>query len=222
MNTLLNAALTSSTPMTTSEGRLSQPEAVPMWRNPTQLERPSYLLSFPFSLSTQVANNPWMEDLPGDRRYPNSKRACVQFLELYRYLAGEALVYVLPTPQTVTLQDQVFTANLGIVLEHVADKNTIIISNFTSEPRRGETQVGVEFFQQMGYRGHRLEVCSGGQLHQSQRISQERRADWVSAVSVPRASATFSGGAANEAGFSHSALYPGVVQSEDQFSRSPE
>jgi len=28
--------------------------------------------------------------------------------------------------------------------------------------------------------------------------------------------------AANEAGFSHNALYPRVVQSEDQFTRSPE
>ncbi len=151
MNTLSNAALTTSIPIPASEGRLSRPEAVPPWKNPTQLERPSYLLSFPFSLSTEVANNPWMEDLPGDRRCPNFKRACVQFLELYRYLAGEALVYILPTPQTAALQDQVYTANLGIVLAHVAGRNTVIISNFTSEPRRGETQVGVEFFQQMGY-----------------------------------------------------------------------
>ncbi len=151
MNTLSNAALTTSIPIPASEGRLNRPEAVPPWKNPTQLERPSYLLSFPFSLSTEVANNPWMEDLPGDRRCPNFKRACVQFLELYRYLAGEALVYILPTPQTAALQDQVYTANLGIVLAHVAGRNTAIISNFTSEPRRGETQVGVEFFQQMGY-----------------------------------------------------------------------
>jgi len=79
VNTLSNAALTTSIPTTTSQGRLSRPEAIPRWRNPTQLERPSYLLSFPFSLSTEVANNPWMEDLPGDRRYPNFKGACVLF-----------------------------------------------------------------------------------------------------------------------------------------------
>jgi N-dimethylarginine dimethylaminohydrolase len=93
-----------------------------------------------------------MQDLPGENRHPNFKRASVQFLELYRYLSADALVYVLPTPQTAHLQDQVFTANLGVVLDHVADKNTVIISNFTSEPRRGETQVGVDFFQQMGYK----------------------------------------------------------------------
>ena len=45
-----------------------------------------------------------------------------------------------------------------------------------------------------------------------------------SIVAIPayKPELTFSGGAANEAGFSHSALYPGVVQSEDQFSRNPE
>jgi hypothetical protein len=45
-----------------------------------------------------------------------------------------------------------------------------------------------------------------------------------SIVSIPayKSEQTLSGGAANAAGFSHSALYSGVVQSEDQFSRSPE
>ena len=151
MSTLQNAVTTSSAPPTATESTFSRPEAIPPWRNPTQFERPSYLLSFPFSFSTEFANNPWMQDLPSDRRLPNFKRASIQFLELYRYLSGEALIYVLPTPQTAQLQDLVFTANLGVVLDHMADKNIVIISNFTSEPRRGETQVGVEFFQQMGY-----------------------------------------------------------------------
>jgi len=152
LSTLQNAVTTSSAPPTATESTFSRPEAIPPWRNPTQFERPSYLLSFPFSFSTEFANNPWMQDLPSDSRLPNFKRASIQFLELYRYLSGEALIYVLPTPQTAQLQDLVFTANLGVVLDHMADKNIVIISNFTSEPRRGETQVGVEFFQQMGYK----------------------------------------------------------------------
>src|SRR6266487_4466111 len=61
------------------------------WLNPTQLERPAFLLNFPFSLSTEAANNPWMQDLPMDRRQPNFTRAATQFLELYRAIAGEAL-----------------------------------------------------------------------------------------------------------------------------------
>jgi N-dimethylarginine dimethylaminohydrolase len=34
------------------------------------------------------------------------------------------------------------------------DRNTVVISNFTSEPRRGETAVGVKFFRDMGYKVH--------------------------------------------------------------------
>ncbi len=77
-----------------------------------------------------------------------------QFMELYRFLAADSLVYVLPTPRTSGLQDLVFTANLGIVPEHLPGKNTVIVSNFTPESRRGETEVGVRFFESMGYHVH--------------------------------------------------------------------
>jgi len=43
---------------------------------------------------------------------------------------------------------------ISIVLEHLPGKNTVIISNFTSEPRRGESAVGIEFFRLMGYDVH--------------------------------------------------------------------
>jgi N-dimethylarginine dimethylaminohydrolase len=130
-----------------------RPTAAP-WVNPTQLERPAFLLNFPFSFSTQCPNNPWMQDLPTDRRQPDLKRASVQFLELYRSISADGLVYVLPTPRSAELQDLMYTANLGIVLDHLPDRNTVVISNFTSEPRRGEAAVGIEFFRQMGYDVH--------------------------------------------------------------------
>jgi N-dimethylarginine dimethylaminohydrolase len=132
-----------------------QAQFIRPWANPTQLARPSYLLNFPFSYATQFANNPWMEDLSPDRRQPDFRRAAVQFLELYRYMAAAgALVYVLPTPLGADLQDLMYTANLGIVLEHLPNQNTVVISNFASPPRRGETLVGVNFFQSMGYEIH--------------------------------------------------------------------
>jgi N-dimethylarginine dimethylaminohydrolase len=118
---------------------------------PTALEQPAFVVNAPFSYSTDVANNVWMEEISPDERVPNSRRAMVQFLELYRFMASEALVYVLPTPVGCRLQDLVFTANLGVVPEHLPDKHTVILSNFTSEPRRGETDVGKRFFEQMGY-----------------------------------------------------------------------
>jgi N-dimethylarginine dimethylaminohydrolase len=122
--------------------------------NPTSLEKPAFLLSCPFSYCTDVANNAWMQEMqPGDRKV-NMKRAMRQFLELYHFLCSEAVVYLLPAPGRCSLQDLVFTANLGIVPEHLPDKNTAILSNFTSEPRRGETPVGERFFEAMGYNAY--------------------------------------------------------------------
>src|SRR5215211_9553569 len=121
---------------------------------PTALARSSYLLNAPFSYTAEVANNVWMQELDDAKREPDAKKAMVQFLEVYRYLACEGLTYVLPTPVGCDLQDLVFTGNLGIVLEHVPTKDTVVISNFTSEPRRGETAVGARFFESMGYQTH--------------------------------------------------------------------
>ena len=120
-------------------------------RSPTELDRPAFLLNAPFSYSADVANNVWMEELDEAERVPDAKKAMVQFMNVYRYLASEGLVYVLPTPVGSRLQDLVFTANLGIVLEHLPGKDTAVISNFTSEPRKGEAEVGIGFFESMGY-----------------------------------------------------------------------
>lgn len=125
-------------------------ESSAVW-NPTQLERPAFLVNAPFSFATDVANNVWMQELDETQRKPDHRRAMTQFLEMYRYLASEALVYVLPTPRNCGLQDLVFTANLGVVLEHIATKDVVVLSNFTSEPRRGETPVGEQYFAAMGY-----------------------------------------------------------------------
>jgi N-dimethylarginine dimethylaminohydrolase len=130
----------------------TNPDAFP--RTPSALNTPVYLMNVPLSYATKVANNVWMEEIEGEKRDPDMTQAMVQFFEVYGFLAAEALVYLLPTPQDVDLQDLVFTANLGIVLEHVPGRNTVVLSNFTSEPRRGETEVGRRFFEQMGYDIH--------------------------------------------------------------------
>jgi N-dimethylarginine dimethylaminohydrolase len=123
-------------------------------KNPTQLNRPAFLMSAPFSYATKVANNVWMEEIEDQKREPDITQAMVQFLNLYGFIASEALVYLLPTPQDRDLQDLTFTANIGVMLEHASDHNTVILSNFTSEPRRGETDVGRRFFESMGYDVH--------------------------------------------------------------------
>src|SRR5829696_5279608 len=119
-------------------------------RTPSELKRSSFVLNFPFSFSTEVANNPWMEDLSEGDRAPDLRRAGTQFLELYRFLASEALVYLLPSPRVDDLQDLVFTANLGIALTHL-EPAPIVVSNFTTDVRRGEVDVGLPFFEAMGY-----------------------------------------------------------------------
>jgi N-dimethylarginine dimethylaminohydrolase len=138
--------------VTYHDSNTASAEAFPA--NPTLLDRPAFLMNAPFSYSTKIANNVWMEELSEAERRPEWSRAFVQFFALYSYLAGEALVYVLPTPRTQDLQDLVFTSNLGVILEHVPGADAVVLSNFTSEPRRGETEVGLRFFRAMGYRTH--------------------------------------------------------------------
>jgi N-dimethylarginine dimethylaminohydrolase len=120
--------------------------------NPTQLAKPAYVLSVPLCYSTAVANNAWMEDLSDEERQPDFKKALHQFLNVYHFIASEALVYLLPSPGDCELQDLVFTANVGCVLEHLPKRDTVVVSNFTSEPRVREADVGAAFFDSLGYR----------------------------------------------------------------------
>ena len=158
--------------------------------NPTQLQRPAFLVNAPFSYTAKVANNVWMEELAEAARVPDDKRAMVQFLDLYNFLASEALVYVLPTPRGDGLQDLVFTANLGVVLEHLPGRDTVVLSNYTSQPRRGETEVGVRFFELMGYRTYVPETRFEGEAELKHlygnvyvggygRRSQEQTYEWM-------------------------------------------
>ena len=119
--------------------------------NPTSLDKPAYLMNLPFSLAADVANNVWMEEIEVDERKIDIPRAVNQFLQLYHFIAADAVVYILPTPKLSGLQDLVFTANIGIVLEHLQEQNVVVMSNFTTEVRRPETKVGDDLFELMGY-----------------------------------------------------------------------
>ena len=119
--------------------------------NPTSLDKPAYLMNVPFSLSAEVANNVWMEELDEPKRHVDLRRAVNQFLQLYHFIAGEALVYLLPTPPQAGLQDLVYSANLGVVLAHLPQPDTVVLSNFSTAVRRAETPIGRQFFEAMGY-----------------------------------------------------------------------
>ena len=121
-----------------------------MKETPSQLPIQSFVMNFPFSLSTADPNNIWMQELTDDELSINKPKAYKQFMDLYNFVAGGALVNLLPSEGN--LQDQVYVANLGIYLPHIKDENHIILSNFTSDPRKGEELVGEKYFNQMGYK----------------------------------------------------------------------
>ena len=118
---------------------------------PTALNKPAYLMNVPFSLAADTPNNAWMEEMSSEARHIDIDRAINQFLQLYHFMAGDALVYLLPTPRESGLQDLVYCANMGVIPEHLPDKKSVILSNFTTKVRRPETEVGRQFFDAMGY-----------------------------------------------------------------------
>lgn len=123
-----------------------------MKETPSQLHLQSYVMNFPFSLSTADPNNVWMQELSEEELQINRPKAYKQFMDLYNFMSGQSLVYLLPSEGN--FQDQVYIANLGLQLPHITDSNKILLSNYTSEPRRGEEWVGKHFFEMMGYDTH--------------------------------------------------------------------
>lgn len=123
-----------------------------MKETPSQLHLQSYVMNFPFSLATNNPNNVWMQELSNEELQINRPKAYKQFMDLYNFMSGQSLVYLLPSEGN--FQDQVYVANLGLQLPHIKDENHILLSNYTSNPRKGEELVGEKFFQQMGYKTH--------------------------------------------------------------------
>lgn len=117
-------------------------------QTPAHLDVPAFVMNFPFSVSNRICNNALMLDYK-DHPYIYDA-AFAQFMSLYREITRDALVYMLPS-RDMTLQDLVYTANVGIYLPHIQEKDIIILSNFTSFPRLGEERVADTFFQSMNY-----------------------------------------------------------------------
>jgi N-dimethylarginine dimethylaminohydrolase len=106
------------------------------------LGRPAFLMSLPLFLSADEPNNVLMEAMSERERCIDCRKAMAQFLDLYRFIASRAVVYLLPSRPA--LQDQPYVANLGVVLPHL-DRETVVVSRFRSPPRIGESAVGADF-----------------------------------------------------------------------------
>lgn len=119
---------------------------------PSMLSSPNFLMCPPFSFHTADANNAWMEHKTLEERTVDTVRAFQEFQALYHFMVEQgAFIYLLPVPADCSLQDLVFSANAGLVLHHLQE-SIVIVSNFTSPPRYGETPVIENFFKAMGYR----------------------------------------------------------------------
>src|ERR1700682_4293744 len=58
------------------------------------LNFPVLLMNLPLSLSAQIPNNAYMEDMSPSKREVYLDRAIAQFLALYKHIAQHAIVYL--------------------------------------------------------------------------------------------------------------------------------
>ena len=112
---------------------------------------PTFLMNIPSSYDTSVRNNVWMEEYDDNDIMVNKPKAIREMWEVYSFLANQGFVYLLPTPANCRLQDLVFVANNGIVLQHTS-MPTFIGSNFKAHNRIGEEVIGINFFNSLGYK----------------------------------------------------------------------
>lgn len=111
-----------------------------------QLNEPILLMSFPFHISNQYPNNPLMQTYK--KKKLNRMLAYAQFLNFYKKISNDALVYLMPAG--AAFQDLCFVANIAWMVPQHLKENTILLSNFRSKPRLGEEIIGAQFFSLMG------------------------------------------------------------------------
>ena len=121
--------------------------------NPSLLPNNNFLMCPPFSYHATEPNNVWMQKRSDEQRLVNIEKAFREFQELYQFITSQgAFVHLMPVPEGCRLQDLVFCANAGICLFNTPPHNNFIVSNFTSPPRYGETEVIKKVMDSMGYR----------------------------------------------------------------------
>ena len=111
--------------------------------NVTNIVHPSFVMCPPFNLHVFQQNNYYAKHYAKDGEVDRAK-AMNQFLGVYSFVSTWALTYLIP--HDYSLQDQSFVANLGIVLPHWKDGNTVVVSEFRSRPRVGEQKPGINLF----------------------------------------------------------------------------
>lgn len=120
----------------------------------SDLSLPAYLMCPPFSYFSGQPNNIWMENkATHPNRNVDSAVAFEQWQNLYQFMVGEgAFVHLMHAPRSSGLKDLVYAANAGIIIRSKENESIAVVSNFTSEPRHGETPVINATFNAMGYK----------------------------------------------------------------------
>lgn len=116
-------------------------------KTPSQLKIPSYMMNFPFTISTDNPNNIFMtkEKLPPLDR----DKAYGQFIKVFNFVASQSVVYLLPSAEE--FQDLPYIANIGMYLPS-DEKQIFVLANFTSPPRQGEENIADTMFRLMRYK----------------------------------------------------------------------
>lgn len=127
-----------------------QPDADVQLFSPSQVDRPTYLMCQPLSLDTSSPNNAFMLAMTPEELKVHHQLAMSQWLDLYDLVQADGNpVYLLPP--RMGLQDQVYVANLAIILCHLPVAECVL-AHFKSPPRVGEEEVGRVFFEECGYK----------------------------------------------------------------------
>jgi len=118
-------------------------------KTPSDLHFPTFFMVPPFksNFASDNPNNVWMKEMSPEDLKIDYDKAFAQWMELEQFVAANSLTYLIPND--TKLQDIIYCANMGLYIE---TENIIILSNFTSEPRRGEEKVGRKFFEEQGYK----------------------------------------------------------------------
>jgi N-dimethylarginine dimethylaminohydrolase len=116
--------------------------------NPSMWDVPTYLMSPPLTWDTDEPNNTWMQKMSPEEIEEDFDKARSQWLDLYQFVAAEALVYILPPDGDYP--DRPYVANVAIVLCHLP-KPVVVVANYKSPPRMGEDEGARKFFEMFDY-----------------------------------------------------------------------
>lgn len=113
---------------------------------------PAFMVATPYTTNVSEPNNIWMKELQEQGKLVVDRdKMEKQHYEICKLLSTVGTVHKMET--TEPLQDIVYTANSGAIMVHLDPSvdRRILVSNFKSGPRRGETPVIAAYYKSLGF-----------------------------------------------------------------------